>query len=76
MTTPTLVKLVAPAYWTRWQVRDGDRLLGTVEKRGMGSPWYVKAGHALHGGRVDLAPSFRTRQAALDALVAATTEEN
>jgi hypothetical protein len=57
----TLIKMEAPAYWSRWQVPG----YGTVEKRGMSSLWY-----ALDlNGRI-VTTRCRTRVEAIEALTA------
>jgi hypothetical protein len=62
--TTKLVKLPAPAYWSRWYVtRDGERC-GMVERRGGFSPW---SAYTRHGDLIS--HSLRTRADAVDAVV-------
>jgi len=66
VTTHRLVRLDAPAYWSRWDVAAPDgTVLGRIEKRGMSSAW------SAHGAdRGLIGTMFGTRAEAIAAVLA------
>lgn len=59
-----LKRALAPRHWIRWVVISEGQLIGTVEKRGMGSGWYA---HDREGSM--LAPPQRYRSEAIKMLL-------
>lgn len=73
MSVPSLERMDAPAYWSRWAVCVDNRTVGQIERRGGWAPWIgfvVKTG--ADGAELDLVQGrFGNRALAVAAVVKA-----